>query len=358
MTRAVVAACAAALLLSGCGSSGNGIAVQGTSNLPDTTAHTSPPPTTSTAAHTGPCGSGAGCVARRISIRSDAAIAFDSGTLWVAAQPGPGLFGTLTQVDALTGQRAGAAPVPLPASSERYRLAAGGGGVWLAGAGQVWQIDPSSGQLQHTVPAGGPVTGLVFAAGSVWAIARTPGGGEVLRINSTDGSVAKRVVVPGVDPSAITVAAGSVWIADAAHFTVLQLRSANLRPVRKPIRLPQHPRWRPTQLTVMFGKVWVYDRGAAIGLSAGSGGLLYTQPFAAAMTSGDMAGGGNDLWVASTRKRTGQGVVLRLNPAGRGNRLGRPIVIGGRVTALATGDGLVWAMDGAHGILYEIAPAP
>ena len=353
MTRLALAALAAAALGAACGASGNGLAVAGSSRI------STPPPSSSTTGSsgtTGPtlsCDPLAGCVTRQVAIGSAAAIAYDSGTLWAAAQPSGHLFGTLIRIDAATGKPI-AAPVPLPPSTDRYRLAVGDGGLWLAGAHQVWLIDPATGQPRDTLDAGGPVTGMVVAAGSVWAVATTPAGGELLQIDPAQATIVHRHALGAVLPSAITVAAGQVWVADAAHDTVVQLQAKKLAPVRT-IQLPRQPHWSPAQLTVVSGMLWVFVHGAAVGFAESTGQLRRTHRFPAAPGGGDMAAGGDSVWVASTRPRTGRGVVLRLD-AVTGNQIGHAVVIGGRVSALATGEGYLWAVDAGVGQLAQVTP--
>lgn len=353
MIRLGLAALAVGVLGAACGASGNGLAVAGSSRIGP------PPPVSSTTASSGTTGPAlhcdplAGCVVRRVTIGSAAAIAYDSGTLWAAAQPSARLFGTLIGIDSATGRPA-AAPVPLPPSGDRYRLAVGDGGLWLSGAHRVWLIDPATGQPRDTLDAGGTVTGLVVASGFVWAVAATSAGGVLLQIDPAQATVLHRRWLGAVLPSAITVAAGQVWVADAAHDTVVQLRAKKLSLVRT-IQLPRRPHWSPAQLTVVSGMLWVFMHGAAVGFAQATGQLRYTHPFPAAPGGGDMAAGGNSLWVASTRPRTGRGVVLRLDAA-TGNQIGHAVVIGGRVSALATGEGYLWAVDAGRGRLAQVGP--
>jgi hypothetical protein len=342
------------MLASGCGASGNGLVVEGTSHPITATSAAS----STSATHHSPtdaCDPQAGCVTRRVAVGSNGAIAYAAGVLWVAAQPARDLYGTLIRVNAATGRRSGQPAVPLPASSDRYKLAVGDGGLWLSGNGEIWEIDPATGQPRITVDAGAPVTGLVIAQGSVWAIAGTPAAGSVLEIDPADGSVIRRADLGAVLPTAITVANGSVWVADTTNDRVIRLDSGSLK-VLHTTSLPQRPTWEPTQLTVMFGVVWVYERGAVLGLSAKTGSWLYTQRVAQQTTGGDMAGGGTSLWVAAGHGPRRTGAVLRLEPTKHGNPVGHKIPIGGRVTAMATGNGAVWALDGARGLLFEITP--
>ena len=353
MIRLALAALAAAALAAACGASGGGLEVAGSSHV------SSPPPASSSAGATGPanpkqrCDPLAGCVTRQIAIGSAAAIAFDSGTLWAAAQPSGRLFGTLFRIDAVTGKQT-APPVPLPSSTDPYRLAAGDGGLWLAGDHHVWLIDPATGQPQATLDAGGTVTGMVSAAGSLWVVASTPAGGELLQVDPAQSTIVQRHPLGPADPTAITVADHQVWVADAANDTVLQLQQKTLRAVRT-LQLPVRTHWSPAQLTVVAGMLWVFVHGAVVGFQATTGQPRYTQPFVAARGGGDMAAGGSSVWVASTRLRNGRGVVLRLDAA-NGNPIGHALVIGGRVSALATGDGYLWAVDAGRGRLVQVSP--
>jgi streptogramin lyase len=344
---------ALAVLASGCGASGNGLAVQGTSHPVASTAPAASSTSTTQPSHTDPCDPVAGCVTRRIPIGSGGAIAFDAGVLWVAAQPARGLYGTLIRIDAATGRRSGQPP-PLPAAADRYKLAVGDGGLWLSGNGEIWEIDPTTGQPRLTVDAGAPVTGLVIAQGSVWAIAGTSAGSTVLKIDPADGHVLGRADLSPAVLSAITVADGSVWVADTAKDSVIRLDSSSLK-VERVTPLQQRSTWEPIQLTVMFGKVLVYERGAVLGLYAKTGGLAFTEAFREQKSGGDMAGGGTSLWAVSGHGRRQTGAVLRLNPA-TGYLFGHPIPVGGRLIAMATGDGGVWVLDGARGLLFEIRP--
>jgi hypothetical protein len=350
--RLGLAVMVAAVLAAACGASGNGLSIAGSSAVTS-----SPPASSSTGGSTGPpspsCDPLAGCVTRQVAIGSTAAIAYDSGTLWAAAQPSGNLFGTLFRIDAATGKPTAAA-VPLPPSADRYRMAVGDGGLWLAGAHQVWLIDPATGRPRATLDAGGSVTGMVSADGSVWAVAATPAGGVLLQIDPAQPAILHRHSLGAVLPSAITVATGQVWVADTAHDTVVQLRTKNLSVVRT-LQLPRQQHWSPAQLTVVDGMLWVFVQGAVVGYDERTGVQKYTQRFAASPGGGDMAAGGSSLWVASTRPRTGRGVVLRLD-AVTGNQIGHAVVIGGRVSALATGEGYLWAVDAGRGQLAQVTP--
>ena len=351
------AAIAVALLASGCGASGNGLVVAGTSHPGGATTTAASSTSGTHHSRTDTCDPKAGCVTRQIAIGSNGAIAFDSGVLWVAAQPARGLYGSLIRVNAATGRRSAQPPEPLPAASDRYKLAAGDGGLWLSGNGEIWEIDPTTGQPRITVDAGAPVTGLVIAQGSVWAVTAAPAGGSVLEIDPADGRIVQHASLGPVRPTAITVAGGSVWVAETTNDSVIRLESSSLTKKPSVTSLAQRPTWEPTQLTVMFGKVWVYEGGAAVALAAKTGQRLFTQTILPQKGGGDMAGGGNSLWVAAGYGRRRTGAVMRLDPQNAGNPIGHKIRVGGRVTAMATGDGVVWALDGARGLLFEISPS-
>ena len=341
-------------LAAGCGGSSNGLHVEGTATTAvSVSAPESTPPKSSPAPQGARCDPRAGCIHRRVPIGSGGAIAYDAGTLWVAAQPSPGLYGTLLAIDTQTGERIGS-PTPLPSSASPYRLAVGDRGVWVGGTAHLWLIDPRSGTPQAVVNVPGVVTGMVIADGGVWGVAATPHGGVLLEADATTGAVLRRRGLPAA-PTAITVANGSAWIADAVHQRILRLSTASLR-LRAVKPLPKRSdRWQPKQLTVTDGVLWVYDGAAVLGLSARTGALRYTQQVVPAAGGGDMAAGPGQLWVASMRTKPSVGTVLRLDPR-TGNQIGHAVELGGEVRALATGGGALWALDARTGTLFEVEP--
>ncbi len=350
MSRRLIAAVCMALFLAGCGAA-SGLRIEGTS-----------PPTTSTQT-TGSSGgattqppSAPSAVRLRIAIGSPAAIAYYSGTLWVAAHPGGGrLVGTLLQFDTASGKAVGS-PVQLPVSHRRYLLTVGQDGVWVAGDSEVWEIDPTDGRVRVGVPIDGQPQALLEAGGWVWATVVGPGGGSLDRIDPANGAVT--VFPVGPRPQAITVVGNRVWVSDLSEVGVRALTARSGRVLNR-TQLPVLAGHLPMQLTVTAQPevLWVYEVDALARVSAVTGAILKTYPLAG-VRGGDMAAepvarGG--IWVAE--RTADHGTALRSFDPVAGDFSGPAVTIGEGPVSLA-GDGVgVWAMLQKTGMLVDVQPS-
>jgi branched-chain amino acid transport system substrate-binding protein len=87
-----------------------------------------------------------------------------------------------------------------------------GGAVYVSGPEDLLRkIDPVSLRVRGTVRLGGPVLGLAWGLGSIWA---TVGGRPLDRIDPKSLRVTQRIQLPSPEPAPVTVGAGSVWVAD------------------------------------------------------------------------------------------------------------------------------------------------
>ena len=356
--RVPAIAFAALLLATGCGTQ-DGLHVEGSTSIPRSS---TTPPTSSGSTTTGrsgrACHQRAGCVVRTVDIGSPGAIGYDAGTLWVAAQPHPGLFGTLIRISSASGRRTGS-PVPLPASWTPYQLAVGMGQVWLAGStaggsSQLWEIDPSTGTASATVNLSGAVGGMVMSGGSIWLTEQVPGNSRLIRVDPSSAGITSTANLPGT-PGALTVTGDLTRVLEPSTHQMLTVRSGG-RVVRQDA-LPEHTGSEPSQITVTGGLVWEYDGVSAVALSETDGSLQFTQPVLPVAGGGAMAGGADALWVTGQRASAPQGVVARLNDT-TGGQIGHLIVVGGQPSAICTGDGSVWVLDYRRGVLSQIAPGP
>ncbi|MEO5939808.1 MAG: hypothetical protein ABIZ72_02710 [Candidatus Limnocylindrales bacterium] len=97
--------------------------------------------------------------------------------------------------------------------------------VWITscdGSNFVAQIDPVTNTVVGTIDLGGRGYGLAIVADRPWT---SPNGGQIVRLDPTAHAV-DRVVAPGAGFTGggdIVVAAGSVWVIDAAASRVLRL---------------------------------------------------------------------------------------------------------------------------------------
>jgi hypothetical protein len=280
-------------------------------------------------------------------------IAYDSGTLWCAVQPGAGLLGSLIAVDTTTGRRVGG-PVPLPPAGRPYLLAVGADGVWLAAGVRLWRVDPTSGQAALLARLAGPATAILDTGGSVWATVQTPGGGRLMRLDPGTGSATAQAPL-GPSPSALTVAGGSAWVTDSADQSIERFTVSRnaLRPAAT-ITLPRSSVRAPTQITVFGGFVWVYERGRVLRIGESSNRVLGTTRVAA-VPGGTIAAGSGGIWVI-TRTRVHDRGAVRLLDASDGLPTGHRIVVGGRPTALATDGRSAWVLDSAADRLIRVFP--
>jgi YVTN family beta-propeller protein len=100
------------------------------------------------------------------------------------------------------------------------------GRAWVAGAGQVVPIDARTLTAERGIRVG-DARGLAFASGALWVVSGGPGhlGGVVQalrRVNVESGLIDYLFRVGG-DPSAVTAAAGSIWVASRGDGTVTRV---------------------------------------------------------------------------------------------------------------------------------------
>jgi hypothetical protein len=341
--RRLLAIAAVAAAAAGCGS-GTGLHVEDGGQT--VTLHNVPAPTApSTASAHRPPRPG-------VQLGAPAAIAYDTGTLWCAVYPGPGLLGSLVMVSTATGRRIGP-PTPLPSAGRPYLLTVGADGVWIASGMRLWRVDPTTGTATPTGSLAGTATALLDAAGSVWVTVVTPKGGGLQRIDPTGATLAN--VVTGPAPSALTVADGSVWVTDSVQQSIERFTVAKRRvKSAQTIPLPESSVRAPTQITVEGKFVWVYERGRVIRIDPTTNTVAGTTSVAAA-AGGTIAAGSGGIWVITRTPRSGRGAV-RLLDAATGLAIGHRATVGERPTAIVTDGRGAWVLDSATDRLYRVFP--
>jgi YVTN family beta-propeller protein len=127
-----------------------------------------------------------------------------------------------------------------------HGVAAGEGGVWVAGDG-VTRVDPAT-LLPEGVPIPtGRAAAIAVGAGAVWVAV----GNKVVEINPADDSVETSIQV-GSNPSSITVGANSVWVANSSDGTV-----SRIDPTKRAVVDTIHVGRSPIGLAFGDGKLWV-----------------------------------------------------------------------------------------------------
>ena len=273
-----------------------------------------------------------------------AAIAFGSGSLWVAnlddqdvSRVNPGTLQTLRTI-----------PVRGPPTG----IAATPAGVWvvesdtsptasLTSSVFVDRIDPEfdtpSGRVRigNVIPSG---PGVVAAQGdSVWV---APSTGLLTRLNATTGAKGPQVD-PNASPAGIAIGDGAVWLTDTEADNVVRVDPTGLL-----TSIPVGSG--PTGITVGARGVWVVDSldDAVVRIDPGSRSVTATIPVG--LSPAGIAFGAGSVWVANS----GDGTVTRINP--NTNRVQATIAAGGSPQAITIADGRVWVTVDAQ----SIAPDP
>jgi YVTN family beta-propeller protein len=199
-----------------------------------------------------------------------------SDSLWIAA----GRSGALLRVDTSSNRVAARFPVhqaigPLPEGYDTGPTAVTGvaGSIWLAHGEEVSRIDPSTGAVLATVPAGGNWSGAITAGlGAVWVAendalhtrrARPEPTSRIVRVDPRSSTVVDVVDVPGLHPpntsralqsGALAVFDGSVWAVAPATDVLWRIQ-----PGEGVRTIPAGPD--PGTVAAGLGGVWVENHG-------------------------------------------------------------------------------------------------
>lgn len=253
-------------------------------------------------------------------------VALGDGSLWVGNLDDR----SLTRVDPM--QRAATATISLERRTPTG-VAAGEGSVWVAHGqlGQLSRVDPQFGQLVETIdvaPRGYAQGVVAVGAGSVWA---AYGESTLARIDPARVRVVASSFAGGV-PSALVVARGSVWVANAGDSTVSRFDPTTLE--EGALRTVSVGR-RPAAIAYGDDAIWVAN--------AGDGTITRIEPSTYSTTTIPVgsepvavAAGAGGVWVANSADRT----VSRIDPAT--NEVVRTIEVGNAPVGVVVADGFVW----------------
>jgi DNA-binding beta-propeller fold protein YncE len=229
-------------------------------------------------------------------------------------------------------------------------VVAGGGLVWVASrGGAVTVVDPTSNQVQETLPASGsgPVgpggPGLAYASGNLW-VANTDQQQVARAALDTDATP----ITVGASPIALAAAPDAVWVVGRAQGGGLLARiDAVTNQVDPTIRLP-HP---PTGLAVTRDGQTAWVATAAdqaitrIDTRTGRVAGRIELPHAP-----DQAVFGADaVWVTSSK----DDAVMRVDAA---SDTVQTIPVGNGPTGIAFGEDRVWVANGKDGTVSRIDP--
>ncbi|MEJ7891092.1 MAG: hypothetical protein WKF94_00430 [Solirubrobacteraceae bacterium] len=184
--------------------------------------------------------------------------------------------------------------------------------------------------MRSPVDVGGTPTAVTVSAGTVWVADQA--GGKVVRVDPRRRRRIGRPVAVGDAPVAIAGGTGAVWVA-GGDGTVRSLEARSGRLEGRPVRLPG-----ATGIAVDAGGVWVTDHDAGTVTRIDPATRRPDPPLRVGDGPADVVIAEGDVWVANGDA----GTVSRIEPDT--GAVAGPIETGGsRVLALASGEGAVWA---------------
>ncbi|HEY3070048.1 MAG TPA: hypothetical protein VGJ34_06995 [Gaiellaceae bacterium] len=250
---------------------------------------------------------------------------------------------TLMKVD--PAARSVAASVGIPAgvgfSTPKFRLAAASDDVWVYTCHlKLFRVDPQSTQIVEELEvfrdrgAYEDVSCTVAAgASSIWVPLDFPRW-ELIEVDApAEGlaSIAQRTELPPGYRSAMTLGAGSVWMADGQDGAVRRV-DPSTGAITATVRLGDGP----SAMAFGHGSVWVTNEveGSLVRIDPRTNSVV--RAVSVGRNPVAVAVGADAIWVANS----GDGTVSRIDPAT--NTVTKTIRVGHRPLGVAVADGLVW----------------
>jgi DNA-binding beta-propeller fold protein YncE len=120
-------------------------------------------------------------------------------------------FDGLSRIDPRSGKTRLVVPSGGPGGP--WGVTAGGGWIWMGQqVGEVWRLDPATGQPEAKIPVGDPVRGVGFGGQLVWVTTET----SLLAIDPATDRVIQRTrlidPIPDLGPIGVAYLDGSVWV--------------------------------------------------------------------------------------------------------------------------------------------------
>jgi YVTN family beta-propeller protein len=273
----------------------------------------------------------------------------------------------LIRISQATSQSGVGHSADIEVGTDPWAVAIGEGSVWVAnqGDGTVSRMDPVANQAEAVIEVGPRPVAIAFGEGSVWVVNRL--GHSVSRIDPARNEATATIDLETSElPSSIAVAEGAVWIG---------IDAAGDNAVPEVHRIdPSSNRVAATIRTPQLGPIWIVVAAGEAGVwGADSSGHLYridpqTNELEEVADVGAPAAAitldGGSLWIATLR-----GEVLRVDPqsaeiqarmpgSGVVNCTGQcATMIPSVLTAMTSGQGLVWVADKSNGAISRIVEA-
>jgi YVTN family beta-propeller protein len=273
-----------------------------------------------------------------------------AGELVAAARSALGLVETLEpERNALRWLLAGVAALVLAGVAAALVLTFGGdsGGLASVSPNSVGVIDPKTNELVAEVPVGIDPGALTVGEGAVWVANAEDK--TVLRIDAQTRERRRTIPVGGL-PSDVTVGGGTVWVALGAFAELTSIDPDQDDAVSPFPALSGHASCHAPRASLAFGRgaVWFVCENGALGRidpstrkarSIGPEAGLLTSPRAIQRVFSDIAFGFGSFWFANKAEN----VIVEVNSATNQN-LG-PVTVGRAPTAIAVGADSLWVTN-------------
>lgn len=268
-------------------------------------------------------------------------IAMGGLRLWVASRDAD-------RVDSLQPEslRPYADPVPLPAPRS---VAAGFGSIWAVNGEALYRLDPGEGWEPLMIPVTGGPDDVAVDDRYVWVSDEDDD--SVSRIDPGSNRLSGTVGV-GTEPRSIATGGGAVWVVSSGDASLAKIDPSTVAIEGSPVAAGI----RPTSVAFGSGRAWVADNAGSklVGFDPGRDGEGPGEVEVRARTSASPRGlavGLGAVWVASGA----QDRVDRFDP-GTGERIGRPIEVGGNPADIAIGSDAAYAANFDDATVSRIEP--
>jgi peptide/nickel transport system substrate-binding protein len=224
--------------------------------------------------------------------------------------------------------------------SRPQSIAVGGGGVWVANAGDgtVSRISPVSGAVVDTIQVGGEPTAVAASSDGVFVV--DAASSRLLVISPSQTDPVSTVARTGNGADAIAVSSGTVWVANGFDGTVSKVSARTGRTETIPVGVS------PTGIAVGAGGVWVASQTSGVVIHLDSAGHFVSR-IAVGTSPVSITANAEGVWIADDQ----DGTLWKIGPQ---SDTALPIAhIGRPLTAVSTFNGAVWVAD-QSGVLTPI----
>ena len=272
-------------------------------------------------------------------------LAVDGSTAWVACKE----QSRVVRFDMRNGKTTGSVAL----DGQPIAVLAAFGSIWaLDGSGSLYRIDRTTGKLAEQVATRAITAYNLWAgAGSLWVVDDSTG--EVVRI-APGGSHAVKTIEVGDGAADMVFAGTSAWVVNhrdrgLVHIDTRTNRATRITTLKAEV---------PERMALLGGNLWITGRGTdLLKVNPATGAIRGTYDVGASGI--DVVAGGGALWVPSRSAAvdpTGFPTMEALRRVSTGGKVATVAKAGGRldVHGLASDGKSLWLADNTSGALYRV----